>query len=242
MLLDPRFAAAVRAGASSGLDPAGERLVRDADPTLVAADPDGRRVQQLLGNVALELLHTVRAAPPFLDDFPASPELHTAIRDDRPLPLAFAAFADRVLPEGPWRALLTLDTAMAEVRRHRGADPPRGLVDLAPATRCLDLPDGTLAVAEALRNGIHPLSTGPGGEMVVIAGRGPPGLDRPLLIERVSDAIADLLISCPLDQDAILAFMARHDAGRDDVIGLVDGLVADGVLVVRAGWERSISM
>ncbi|MEQ1572384.1 MAG: DUF692 family multinuclear iron-containing protein, partial [Myxococcota bacterium] len=100
MSLDPAFAAAVRAAPPPELgEPAG-RWLREVDPTLLEADPDRGRVRQLVGNVALELQHTVRAAgeAAALDLFPASPELHHALAHDTPLVLAFAAYLDRVLP------------------------------------------------------------------------------------------------------------------------------------------------
>jgi uncharacterized protein (UPF0276 family) len=198
------------------------------DPALVAADPGERRRKQLLGNVALEFVNTVQAAPPFLDGFPSSPEFHAAIEADRSLPLAFAAYAARVLPEGPWSALLALETAMAEVRRISNRN--KGDLTLTPGTKVLDLPEGTVAIADARTAGLPSPPPGAGRETVVIVGKGPLGPNRELRIEVVPEAVADLLKSCPLDPERLAAFAARHEAAPKDVVALIDGLVADGLL------------
>jgi uncharacterized protein (UPF0276 family) len=207
MLLDPSFARQVRAGVALPVpDPAASWL-RGLDRELVAADPDQGRVRQLLGNVGSELAHTIRAAPPFLEDFPASPEFHRAIAEDTPLTLALAAFADRVLPEGPWRALLALDAAMARVRRSR-------------QTEVVDLPEGTVSAAAGERS-----TLGPDRERaaVYLAGGA-------VEVEVVGDAIAELLTAGPLTDDVRAAFAARHEVDRAAVDELVADLRRDGLL------------
>jgi hypothetical protein len=171
MLLDPGFADQVRADPPVP-EPAATWL-RSLDPALLAADPDQGRVRQLLGNVATELLHTVRAAPPFLDGFPSSPELHRALADDAPLVLALAAYADRVLPEGPWRAVLRLDAAMAEVRRARTEAPfPPSLWERAGVRVAAGRRPPPPAAGEG---GGEPAAGGGGGEPARgVAGRGEP--------------------------------------------------------------------
>lgn len=203
--------------------------LRDVDRTALSADHGDRRRKQLLGNVALEFVHTVRTAPPFLDGFVSSPELHAALDSDAPLPLAFAAWAARVLPEGPWTALLALETAMAVARRtesHRPAAP----LDRSPGTWVVTLPEGTVALADALQTGQEPPFAGTGLETVVILGTGPLGPGRTVTVEVVPEAIADLLRSCPLGPEGLSAFAARHGADDADVSDLVAGLVADGIL------------
>jgi uncharacterized protein len=208
--------------------PSDEPAVRALDPHLVAADPGGRRRDQLVGNVALEFVHTVRAAPPFLDGFAASPELRAAIRDDRPFALAFAAYADRVLPEGPWRALLALDAAMADARR--GVAPSvRG--GLSGCARLLSVPEGTVAAAEALAVDENPGAIGPDLEdVVVLAVPAGPHRAPELRVERLPPAIAELVRGSPLDPAALAAFCSRHDATPDEVAALVADLVSDGIL------------
>ncbi len=230
MLLDPTFAAAVRE-CGSGLGPREDAWLRGLDPDLLAADAGGRRRDQLLGNVALEFLRTVRAAPPFHEDFVGAPELHAALAHDRPLALAFAAFADRVLPEGPWRAVLSLDTALAEARRLPPAERGPGL-QLSPRARVVTLPHGTLAAAQALQVDEDPPTVGPGTEEVLVLARpSAPHREVDVHVEVLPDAIAELLRSLPLDAQGLRAFGARHDADDAEVAGLLDGLCTDGVVV-----------
>lgn len=229
MSLDPAFAAEVRAGGGD-VHP----WLRAIDPDLLAADPGGRRRDQLLGNVALEFLHTARAAPQIVDGFIGAPEFHAAIRDDQPLPLAFASYAARALPPGPSRQVLALDAAMAEVRRCDARDPrgrPPAAVDLHPSARLVGLAAGTTTAAEALRDGRAAEPPGDGTEWVLIVGRGPPGPDRPLHIEGVPDGIAELIRALPLDDHGLAAFADRFALALPDVEALVAELVAEGILV-----------
>lgn len=232
MLLDPGFAARVRSE-GSGLAPREDAWLRRLDPVLVGADPRDQRRQQLLGNVAMEFLRTVRAAPPFHDDFPASPELHDAFAHDRPLALAFARFAARVLPEGPWRAVLALDTALAVARRApEAALPEAAAVHLSPRASLHRLPEGTLAAAEALQQDADPPSVGPGEEVVLVLARPAQRFHEPdVHVEVLPDAIAELLGAMPIDDGGLAAFGGRHDATPDEVGALVAGLAADGVVV-----------
>lgn len=202
--------------------------LRALDPAAVAADPGDRRRKQLLGNVALEFVHTVRAAPPFLDGFPSSPEFHDAIDTDGALPLAFAAYAARVLPEGPWTDLLALESAMARVRRK--SERYKGELTLTPGTQLLDLSEGTVARVDALGAGLPAPPPGSGRETVVIVGKGALGPNRELRVEVVPEAVADLLRACPLDPERLAAFALRHEAEPADVVKLIDGLVSDGIL------------
>lgn len=234
MLLDPAFASTVR---EQGSEPWLARL----DPCRLAADPGDRRQKQLLGNVALEFVNVVSTAPAlpggFLEGFLCSGEFHEAIAQDGPLPLAFARYAARVLPDGPWRALLALETAMAELRRSdapRG-DAPAGCWALAPSARVIELPQGTVAAAEALAQGQPCEAPGPGAERVLLAGSGPPCPDRPLKVEPLPDAIAELLAAMPCGQRELSAFAIRHEAELDEVLSLVEDLARDGVLVRSGG-------
>jgi hypothetical protein len=234
MLLDPAFAAAVRSGEAGELPEPGRTWLRRLDPDLLAADPLDQRRDQLLGNVASELVHTVRAAPPFLDGFPSSTEFHSAIAEDRPLVPALAAFARRSLPEGPWTALLALDEALSLARRSDAPAPQaKGRVCRSPRARLLELPEGTLAAAEALHEDRDPDAIGPGSEhLLVLATDDGPHLPRQVAVERLPEAVAELIRACPLGEPELAAFARRHQASREEVTGLVAGLVRDGVLVI----------
>ncbi len=234
MLLDPGFSEQVRAGADVGLTEPAAGWLRRLDPDLLQADPMDQRRDQLLGNVATELLHTVRAAPPFLDDFPSSPEFHRAIGQDEPLVLALVAFARRVLPEGPWLALLDLDEALALARRvDDETERAPGKVCRSPRARLIEVPAGTLAAAEALHEDRDPDAIGPGSEhLLIVATPDGPHRPRQVAVERLPDAIAELVAACPLGEAELAAFARRHEASREEVTSLVADLVRDGVLVV----------
>ena len=93
MQLDPGFARAmfardVDALRSTGLGPAEVLLLMSADSSAVSADAGGKRLAQLVGNVALEFSRTVHLAverlslTDFAVAFASSPEFHDAIRLD----------------------------------------------------------------------------------------------------------------------------------------------------------------
>lgn len=231
MFLDPGFAERIRAEGAPELGPAASAWLQGLDPRLVAADPGDVRLRQLLGNVVLEFVHTARAAPQIVAPFARSPELHDAIAHDRPLPLAFARYAARVLPPDPLpRALLALDAAMAELRRSGDAPPP-ATPALAPTCRLVDLPEGTVSAASAIREERSPAPLGGAREHVLLIG-GPRGSDgrRSVQVEVLSAPIAELLAAGPLTGDVRAAFAARHDASLQDVDELIDGLRADGIV------------
>lgn len=229
MLLDPGFAARVRAEGLPEIDPEG--WLAQLDPALLTADPGDVRVGQLLGNVTLEFAHTVRAAPDIVAGFPRSAAFHRAITSDAPLPLAFAAYAADALPDAPLpRALLALDTAMAELRRAPDAEVP-STPSLSPTCRALRLPEGTFAAAVAVREGRAPAPLGAGDEHLLLIGgpRGPDGR-RSVGAEVLSAAVAELLGSGPLTDAARAAFAARHGADLADVDALVDELRSDVIV------------
>jgi uncharacterized protein (UPF0276 family) len=231
MMLSPRFADRVRTE-GTGLPAREDAWLRALDPLLVSADAGNRRRDQLLGNVALEFLRTVRAAPPFHEDFVGSDEMHTALAEDRPLSLAFAAYGARVLPEGPWRAILTLDTALAEARRGERPLADHAGLQLAPRAQVVVVPEGTLAAAQALQLDEAAGSIGPGTEGVLVVARpAGPHQEADVHVEVLPDAITELLGALPLDAAALRAFGVRHDASPTEVAELVAGLRSDGVLV-----------
>ncbi|MEZ4239072.1 MAG: hypothetical protein R3F59_23555 [Myxococcota bacterium] len=236
MALDPGFAADVFAGrAPTGLAAPADGWVRGVDPALLAADPGGRRRDQLLGNVALEFVHTVRAWPGVLAGFPGSAAFHAAIAEDRPLPLAFAAHAAEVVPPGPARALLRLDAALAEARRV-DRPVPAGTTALAPGARLVTLPAGTLAAAEAVAAGRPAPAPDAGAEeLVAIGAVGPPGPEREVRVELVADGIAALLAALPLDEAGLAAFAAAHELAGEALEEVLAGLRADGFVAAATG-------
>jgi uncharacterized protein len=231
MLVDPAFAQSVRQSGPEGLESPASDWLRTVDLDLLAADPDEARLRQLLGNVVLEFVHTVRAAPGLVVPFAASPELHRAIAEDTPLPFAFAAYAHRELPaDGLARALLTLDAAMVELRR-APERAPSPTAQLAPTCRLVELPAGTVAAASALREGGVPVPLGSTPEHVLVIG-GAIEADgrRGVHVELISAAVAELLAAGPLTTAARASFAARHEAEEADVETLIEGLRADGVV------------
>jgi hypothetical protein len=164
MQLDPEFAAAMRSGAASepGLGPAERDLLLTASPEALRADRNARRRAQVLGNVASEYVLTLSeaAAGPlgagFVDRFPASVEFHVAIREERPLPLAFGAWAERCAGEAGApvaAALASLEAAMARARREpRPAATPRASeIALSERAWLLRLPEGAFDHAQQVR-------------------------------------------------------------------------------------------
>lgn len=229
MLLDPAFA--------RSLPPGTHPWLTKLDPDALSADPGGRRAGQLLGNVALEFVHTVATAPPFLEGFPSSSEFREAIACDGALPLAFARYAARILPTGPWRALLSLEAAMAELRRKPTTreSATAGVVRVASTVSMLELPSGTLAAADALAQGLPPTPIHKGIERVILCTSGDPSPTRDIRVELLPDAVAELVWSFPAGLAELEAFAIRHDADLDDVLALVEDLTRDGVLLPLSG-------
>ena len=165
MQMDPGFAGRVfareeAAVASTGLGEADLGLLLAADPVAVRADRDGKRVRQMLGNVAAEFALSLAAArdpDELLAGFPASDEFHRAIAEDGSLPLSFGERVRSRAGEAPLpAALAALELALAHARRApRPVPPPAdGEVVLAPWAHLVDLPRGTHARAMELRSAL----------------------------------------------------------------------------------------
>lgn len=252
MQLDPGFARDLRARApaalaSTGLAPAELAPLLSADPCAVAADPERRRVRQLCGNVALELARTVdRAAlaagrDDLLARFVASPELHGALRSDEPLPLALAAYLERELCDARdpvLRAFLALEAALARARRAAPASrrPGPGEVALGAAASLLELPEGTLAAAEAADRGEEPPPPRGDGRETLLVLQAPgrwPGAVREVTVEGLSPALAGLLRAAaqrPLDAARRGALARELGAAPDELEELCAELAGEGVL------------
>jgi len=159
MQLDSAFATRVferepEALASTGLAEADLTWILAADPIAISADPGGRRLSQLIGNVVAEYVASVSLMVERLgfadiaSAFASSPEFHAAIRFDDSLPVGFGAYAARRLEpsgEGTIESVLTLERALVDARRgpREVAKPAAGQVVLAGCARLIELRAGT---------------------------------------------------------------------------------------------------
>ncbi len=260
MQLDPAFAAAIFAGdvaaeRSTGLDRAGLAMLQCLDPVAVAADPGGRRRGQVLGNLSTEFVLTVSVAlsaerrADFLNEFTGSEDFHNAITEDSPLPLAFAAFAERAANASNSRhfqAIARLEAAMARARRAPRAVtlPTSGAFTLSPHAWLVALPDGALAWAEDARLHIDRSEALPaarvvdgadGGETALVKATPAPTPRRlsQIVVERLEDAVARLLRAAEhgLDEATRDRVAECTGATRDELDDFIASLVDDGVLV-----------
>jgi hypothetical protein len=252
---DPGFAGRVRAGdaaasASTGLGVAELDWLRAADPAALAADRDGRRTRQLLRNVSSELRLAAALGPAgdgdagWIGAFPRSGSFHDAVAAGDPLPLAFAAFAEREAESASsalFRALVALEAFLVRVRRAAIAPaeaPAPGAVVRAPSAHLLVLPAGTHAVAAALTAGAGAGALrGAATETVLVAvdvSRASRfGRLRALRVEPLSDLVAAFLARAakPFDRAARAAFAADHGVEPGDVETVADEYVEEGVLL-----------
>lgn len=264
--LDEALATRVFAGAAADLD---SLALSEAEVALltagglagVTADPGGRRRTQVLANASseftLSLAVAARLNQAYLQVFSRSPELHKAIRDDEPLPFAFASYARRIarsLGEPALEALVDFEEALARVRRaHRGDSTRRAStadLDLPLHSLLIPLPVGVFGFAEGLRLAIdrqQPLPVTPGippapTELVlavprpaesvhllaeVHAERLQPPTDE--LFRRIAGATAER----PFDAAERARFAREQGAEPEDLEAFVDTLVSDGLLVRR---------
>ncbi len=253
---DPDFAARLRRGedeavASTGLGAAELACLRAADPRAVAADRDGKRAAQLLRNVCSEFRLATRVGPDggggrdWIAAFPRSSHFHTAVAEDRSLPLAFAEHARDVATgasSAAFRALVSLEAELARARRQVPAAPAAapGEVVLAGVARLVTLPAGTWALAAALDAGEATAKAprlGDDGQerVLLVADAEPPapGALRAVRAEPLPDAVAAFLVRArePLDAAARAAFARAHGVEPADVEAVVAEYVAEGVLV-----------
>lgn len=272
MLHDASFAARILDGEgaavrSSGLGAAELALLRAEDRRAYSADRHGRRRAQLVRNVAGELSLSTSVAGEgrldfgFGDGFASSPELHAAIAEDRPLPLAFAAYAARCAAEREApriAALVALEAALARVRRAPApgrasrADATAGThgatLRLASDVALITLPAGTFALSERLRARLDAGEPPPlawpadrllapdAGEHVLVRPTSAPDPFRlrDASAERVGPLVAaflDLAGRGPIAPDARAGFAREHDLSADDVESVASDFAADGVLV-----------
>ena len=257
MQLDSSFAQAVLARdvAAEGSTELSERelsWLHALDPACISADRAGARRAQFLRNVGSELAMTLRlTGMGLLDDFTRSSELHAAVCDGSPLPLALARHLERTLAasEPAARAVLELEHGMARARRElRTIQEPSGdQIVLAPWARLISVPAGTLALAEALRlrdpdSAAHtpvPRLADEAETLLITAEREPaPFQLRAVVVERLADAPAHFLQRAerPLSRGERAAYAREVDAEPEELDALVAELLHEGVLLDCTGW------
>ena len=255
MQLDANFAARIFAReaasiASTDLCAQDLEWILMADPVAISADPGGRRLSQLLGNVVGEFTSVVHLAVErcemndILLGFARSPEFHAAIRFDDPLPMAFANCIDRRLgdiDDEVVRAIFLLERTMVSARRslRESPEPQRGAVVLAPKARLLDLPQGTLELherlsAESQSGDAAQISLGPGRETLLLSSNQAARLGGhyPVAVEVLSEAVAGVLRAAetPLDQAAQQSLAQSRGVDLAELQEFLSSLVAEGVL------------
>jgi hypothetical protein len=266
---DPAFAARVRDGdetaaASTALGARELALLRAADPVALSADREGRRANQLLRNVSSEF-RLARAIGPdgsgsgsWLAGYPASADFHDAVSAGTPFVLGFALFAEQIAATAPsrlFRALVSLEAAMARARRAAPAQPsvPPDAVMRAAGVSLVDVPANTHTAAAILTAALDAGAPLPRvapavdpREMETLLLVADLGVDarfgrlRPLRVEPLTPLVAAFLRDAadPVDGPARAAFAVAHGLAPDDVEAVVRDYVADGVLRFGAARER----
>lgn len=244
MLYDPAFVAQVYGGAAlPELDAKSRALLVAVDRRAWGTDPlrRSRTLTALLEEfpVSAALVGVGR-----LDAFFSSPLFHRAIQSRQSLALAFGGWLSPLA--GP---LSALETAVAAARREpRGRVVPEGSLARASGVRCVRVPGGTLARHEHVRARLGPRPLEALARPRLELGRLPPLKgDEILLLQRdsrgevgvslVGEALADLLdfVATPRPREVVLAEARRLGAEPGEEDELVEGLVADGLIV---GGER----
>lgn len=196
-----------------------------------------------------------------LDRFFSSTTFHACIRDGASLALAFGSYLAReaaaATTDSRIRALASVEGGVASLRR-APASPllPAGRLALRARARLLDAPAGTAALlAEITRR----LASAPGGPVAAIAAGtrsltealpalGPDHEITPLLailddagaaaLEEVSPALCAVLRFAASENgatpDDLCAIARRHGADPGEDREILDGLIADGLLVSRS--------
>jgi hypothetical protein len=254
MLFDEEFAARVHRGDAAALEGLSEeesRILRAADPVCVAADRQGRRKTQALGNLLKEFLLSASAADEaglsLGAQFFSSKYFHDAVRDDRRLPLAFA---DHVEAQScAWgrpeiRALVTLEAGMVRARR---AAPRRfelapGELVLAPDAALLEVAEGTAEFAAAWRKklaerGQLQATIPKSGERETLLLRRQPRASHyatpELSVEVLLPNVAPIfhLATTPLGREERRHYAAELGASLEDLDAFLDGFVEEGSLL-----------
>jgi len=251
MQIDSDFAGRVferepAALASTGLSDEDLAWIQAADPIAISADPGGRRLSQLLGNVVAEYVASVALFVERLEltdivsAFASSPEFHSAIRFDHSLPVIFGAYAARRLeatPDATIDSILRLERVLVGARRGARAVPTPGEreVVLAGRARLVDLLAGsfdTLGQLAAGASGAREL--GPEAEQLLITtGPAPnPGALHSIDVEVLSASVGEVLRAAevPLGPAGRKALAANRGVGADELAEFLRSLLGEGLL------------
>ncbi|MFT5287223.1 MAG: hypothetical protein ACI8TQ_003404 [Planctomycetota bacterium] len=255
MQLDAKFAALVferdaTSLASTGLSAEDLEWIFKADPVGIRADPQGRRLSQLLGNVVGEFTSVVHLAVERLglDDvvlgFASSSEFHVAIRFDYSLPTVFADYIERRLKDVDDQVVHAISlferTLVAARRKLRECpDLKTEQVSLAPRARLLELPEGTLDMHNRL--GASPesvnsaqLTLGSGREVLLLTSNAASrsGGLFPVDVEVLSESVAAVLraTESPLDWSGQRNLAEERGFEVSELREFLKSLIADGVL------------
>jgi hypothetical protein len=231
LLHDPTLAAAIHAG-PTGL--AGVDLTERERAWLLAVPPaawrtDAGRPDRALAALGQEFPASVTLAPGRAEGFFQSDAFHAAVQERGSLAMAFGAhLAGDDDPRVA--ALARLETAIAAARRApRRVDPsPPGTLRLTPHARLLRVAAGAPALLDAVRAGRRNAALAPGDEPVLVLRT----RDGEVTVEGVPPDLAALLerAASPVPRGD-LERLARARGAGDDAAAIVDGLVADALLV-----------
>lgn len=232
LLHDPTFADALYAEPAHALADvdvtADERAWLLATPRAAwATDPE--RPARVLAALRDEYPAATALAPERARAFFASAAFHAAVQGRGSLALALGTH----LAAGPDRAaaaVACVERAIAVVRRAPAVDdapaPSGDTLALAAGAVVAHVPAGTLELLAAVRDGgpRPPLGDAEDALLVVRDGDG-------ATVEALPAELASLLAATPLPRATLCALARRLGAEPGEDVGIVDGLVRDGVLV-----------
>lgn len=235
MLFDPEHATGLARGCPEiVLSRREQALLQGIDARALGVDPY-RRARALAALVDEYPVTIALHGPGRCEAFFASPRFRRCVVARERMALAFGAWIGE-----RERGVGVIETAMATVRR-AGASASDGLA-CAPGVRACVVPEGTLVFhtrareqlgadpATTIATGTPPLGTPPrrGSEHVIVEARGDGSID----VGTASAALVRLLqyAERPRSKSELAAYAVRCGAEPDEADGLLDDLVAQGLL------------
>ncbi len=257
MQLDSNFANQIRernaaALSTTGLEADDLEWLISADWIAVSADPGGRRLSQLIGNVVAEYACSVSLAVDELGmtdvaaAFASSPEFHVAISCDRSLPIEFGGYLARRFGERedrPIDSVLAYERVMVDARRapRTAPVPACGEVVLAGSARIIGLKSNTFDRVRAFREDGSTASSVKGTgirsvreKLLITTGERPhPGALHAVDVEVLSDSVAEILSLAekPLGPADRAKLAEKRDVEPEELDDFFRGLIAEGLLV-----------
>lgn len=236
MLYDPPFADRIYAGFCPPEIRADQhRMLLSVDRRAWATDPH-RRARALTALLEETPASAALIGVSRLDAFFSSPAFHAAIQERRGLASTFARWLQPLA--GP---VASLELAVIEARRDPPPGPAPGQIVRAAGCRVLSVPEGTLALYLEVR---ERLGADPLGALARGLYLGPPpalaGEERLLVecdaagnaqISEIPEALAGLLGAAPASRETLLARARELGADPGDDAEILNGLLADGLLV-----------